>query len=55
VPRLPRWLSRHEGEQVDERDAFLQAMLPRLISADTALHNGDAGPRLTTMWSHNSQ
>ena len=38
---------------MDERDAFLQATLPRLISADTALHNGDAGPRLTTLWSHN--
>ena len=27
-------------------------MLPRLTEADTALHNGDAGPRMA-VWSHN--
>jgi ketosteroid isomerase-like protein len=37
---------------VDERDAFLQATLPRLIAADTALHNGDAQPRIAETWSH---
>lgn len=30
---------------MSERDAFLDSVLPRLIEADTALHNGDAGPR----------
>ena len=37
---------------MDEREAFLQATLPRLIAADTALHNGDAGPRIADTWSH---
>ena len=37
---------------MDERDAFLQATLPRLIAADTALHNGDAHPRIADTWSH---
>jgi ketosteroid isomerase-like protein len=41
-----------EEKQVDERDAFLQATLPRLKAADTTLHSGDAGPRITTTWSH---
>lgn len=36
---------------MDEREAFLQATLPQLKAADTALHNGDAGPRITTTWS----
>ena len=35
-----------------EVDDFLDATMERLIQADTALHNGDAGPR-TAMWSHN--
>lgn len=37
---------------MDEPDAFLQATLPRLIAADTALHNGDPGPRIEDTWSH---
>ncbi len=36
---------------MDQTDAFLATTLPRLRQADTALHNGDAGPRMT-MWSH---
>jgi ketosteroid isomerase-like protein len=31
---------------------FLDEMLPRIHEAETALHNGDAGPRFD-MWSHN--
>ena len=30
---------------------FLDAMLPRIHEAETALHDGDAGPRIA-MWSH---
>jgi ketosteroid isomerase-like protein len=30
---------------------FLDQMMPRLHHAETALHNGDAGPRVE-MWSH---
>ncbi len=30
---------------------FLESVLPRLRRMDTALHNGDAGPRMA-MWSH---
>ncbi len=33
-----------------EVDAFLEAVLPRLVEADTALHNGDPEPR-RAMWS----
>ena len=33
------------------RDDFLQEVLPRLQVTETALHNGDAGPRIE-MWSH---
>ena len=36
---------------MDQTDAFLAATLPRLRQAETALHNGDAGPRMA-MWSH---
>ena len=36
---------------MNEREGFLAAVLPRLTEADTALHNGDAGPR-KAMWSH---
>ena len=36
---------------MDRTDAFLATTLPRLRQADTALHNGDAGPRMA-MWSH---
>ena len=32
-------------------DAFLDAILPRLEMADTALHNGDARAR-AALWSH---
>ena len=37
---------------MDEREAFLQSTLPRIIAADTALHNGDARPRIEDTWSH---
>jgi ketosteroid isomerase-like protein len=33
-----------------EVDEFLAAILPPLTAADTALHNGDAGPRIA-LWS----
>ena len=36
---------------MDQTEAFLATTLPRLCDADTALHDGDAGPRLA-MWSH---
>ena len=36
---------------MDQTDAFLATTLPRLRHAETALHNGDAGPRMA-MWSH---
>jgi ketosteroid isomerase-like protein len=35
---------------VSETEAFLASMLPRLLAADTALHNGDAAGR-KAMWS----
>jgi len=35
-----------------DTDSFLATVLPRLTEADTALHNGDAGPR-KAVWSHN--
>jgi ketosteroid isomerase-like protein len=35
---------------VTETEEFLASMLPLLEAADTALHNGDAGPR-KAMWS----
>jgi ketosteroid isomerase-like protein len=34
---------------MNERDGFLQVVLPRLEEVDTAFHNGDASPRLA-MW-----
>lgn len=37
---------------MSERDAFLDATLPRLIAAETAMHNGQVEPRLA-MWSVN--
>ena len=36
---------------MSERDEFLNAVLPRMKEVDTALHNGDAGPRMA-FWSH---
>jgi len=36
---------------MDQTAAFLTATLSRLRHAETALHNGDAGPRIA-MWSH---
>ena len=36
---------------MDQTDAFLTATMPRLRQAETALHNGDAGPRMA-LWSH---
>lgn len=35
-----------------QQEDFLRATLPRLLEADTALHNGDARPR-SAVWSHN--
>ena len=35
---------------MDEAEAFLAEVMPRLQSADRALHDGDAGPRLA-LWS----
>jgi ketosteroid isomerase-like protein len=35
---------------VDDLNAFLAAVMPQLTAAETALHNGDAGPR-KAMWS----
>lgn len=35
-----------------ETEDFLGSVLPPLTEADTALHNGDAGPRIA-IWSHN--
>jgi ketosteroid isomerase-like protein len=35
---------------VSETEEFLASMLPRLMAADTALHNGDAAPR-KSLWS----
>lgn len=33
-------------------DEFLESVLPALTAADTALHNGDPGPRIA-LWSRN--
>jgi ketosteroid isomerase-like protein len=37
---------------MSEVDDFLSQTMPRLVEAETALHNGDAEPRLA-MWSRN--
>jgi ketosteroid isomerase-like protein len=37
---------------MSETDGFLQEVLPGLTRADTALHNGDPGPRMA-LWSRN--
>jgi ketosteroid isomerase-like protein len=37
---------------MDERDAFLKAVLPQVKAADTSIHNGDPGPRMTRTWTH---
>ena len=37
---------------MSEVDDFLSLTMPRLMDAERALHNGDAGPRLA-MWSEN--
>jgi hypothetical protein len=39
---------------MDEVAAFMHATLPRLREADSALHNGDARPRIA-IWSHPTQ
>jgi ketosteroid isomerase-like protein len=36
---------------MSQTESFLASVLPRLTEADTALHNGDAGPR-EAVWSH---
>ena len=40
-----------EVGEMSQTEAFLASVLPRLTEADTALHDGDAGPR-KAMWSH---
>lgn len=35
-----------------ETEQFLESMGPQIMHAETALHNGDAGPRIA-MWSRN--
>ena len=37
---------------MNDLDAFLESMLPKLTTADTALHNGDATGR-AALWSRN--
>ena len=37
---------------MDDTEAFLDDVMPRLRSADLALHNGDAAPRIA-LWSEN--
>jgi ketosteroid isomerase-like protein len=37
---------------MNDTQQFLDAIMPHIYHAETALHNGDAGPRLE-MWSHN--
>ena len=37
---------------VADVDEFLAAVLPPLTAADTAIHDGNAGPRMA-LWSHN--
>lgn len=37
---------------MSERDDFLASTIPRQMEAETALHNGDAAPRMA-MWSRN--
>jgi ketosteroid isomerase-like protein len=37
---------------VGETEDFLESVLPRLTDADTALHDGDAAPRIA-IWSRN--
>jgi ketosteroid isomerase-like protein len=37
---------------LNERDDFLESILPRVTEADKAFHNGDPKPRLT-LWSEN--
>jgi ketosteroid isomerase-like protein len=36
--------------RMSETEDFLAAMIPRQVEADTALHNGDAAPRMA-LWS----
>ena len=36
---------------MNDTKEFLDEMMPRIAHAETALHNGDAGPRFE-MWSH---
>ena len=36
---------------MSDTEEFLDEMMPRIHHAETALHNGDAGPRFA-MWSH---
>jgi ketosteroid isomerase-like protein len=45
-------LERQEEGEMSHTEAFLASVLPRLTEADSALHNGNAGPR-KAVWSHN--
>jgi ketosteroid isomerase-like protein len=44
--------SRRSEDTLGETEDFLGSVMPRLKEADTALHSGDASPRMA-MWSHN--
>jgi ketosteroid isomerase-like protein len=44
-------LSEKKGFAVAEVDDFLAAILPPLLDAERAIHDGDAGPR-HALWSH---
>jgi len=48
----PRYWNDEWEVEMSQTEDFLTSVLPRLSEADTALHNGDAGPR-KAMWSHN--
>jgi uncharacterized protein (TIGR03086 family) len=49
--RLGRNPTITRGRPMSETTRFLDEMLPRIHEAETALHNGDPGPRFD-MWSH---
>jgi ketosteroid isomerase-like protein len=44
--------SRRSEDRLGETEDFVASVLPPLTEADTALHNGDAAPRIA-IWSHN--
>lgn len=44
------WQNRSKGDRVSETEGFLNTTMARYLTAETALHNGDAAPR-KAMWS----